>query len=334
MPATLADIRNKVRRLTRTVSQNQMSDVQINTYINDFILYDMPEHLRLFALKTTLTWYTEPNKDTYITTTEQDPDDPLYNFDNLYITTDAPIYINGYEGGYYQDRTQFFRLFPFVNFNQKVGIGDNATTVYSGTLNNVPIMMNNVFFSSIDSNNFGIRIKDVPNIINNNSGFLVDVDTNTNVGFINYLTGQWSITFIIPPGNQQDITSMTVPYQPQRPLGLLYYDDVFTVRPIPDKPYPIQMEVFIRPLPLLENGDVPKLEQWWQYIAYGAAKKLLEDRMDMDTVQMILPEFDKQERLVLRRTLVQKATQRSPTIYQGQLLNGPYWNSNFPGGGR
>lgn len=334
MPATLEGIRNKVRRLTRTVSVNQMSDDQIDEYINDFLLYDMPERLRLFALKTTLTWYTEPYNDTYITTTDQDVDDPLYNFDNLYITTDAPIYINGYEGGYYQDRTQFFRLFPFINFNQKVGIGNGATTVYSGTLSNIPIMKNNVFFSSIDATDFGIRIKDVPSTLLNFTGSLVDVDSNTSVGQINYLTGIWNITFPIAPGSQQDITAMTVPYQAQRPVGLLYYDDTFTIRPIPDKPYPVQMEVFIRPLPLLENGQFPKLEQWWQYIAYGAAKKLLEDRMDMDTIQMIMPEFDMQERLVLRRTLVQKATQRAPTIYQGQLLNGPYWNSNFPGGGR
>jgi len=333
MPATLADIRNKVRRLTRTPSVNQMSDDQINTYINDFILYDMPEHLRLFALKTTITWYTQPNKDTYATDDSLGGGDPLFDFDNLYITTDAPIYINGYESGYFQDRTAFFRLFPFVNFNQKVGIGDGSTVIYSGTFSNVPILPNYVFFSSIDADNLGIRIKDIPDTLNGNSGTLHDVDDNTNVGTINYLTGDWAITFNIAPANSQNITAMTVPYNPQRPVSLLYYDNTFTVRPIPDKSYPVQMEVFARPLPLLDNGETPKLEQWWQYIAYGAAKKLLEDRMDMETIQMIMPEFDKQERLVLRRTIVQKATQRAPTIYQGQLLNGPYWNNNFPGGG-
>lgn len=329
---TLSDIRTKIRRLTRTPSVNQMSDADIDVYINTFLLYDMPEHLRLFSMKTTITWYTQPNVDTYQTDITPDPNDPLYNFDNLYITTDKPIYINGYEGAFFQDRTQYFRLFPFVNFNNNAAVGDGTTTSYSGTLINIPVMENNVFFSSIDANNFGIRVKDVPSTVNNNSGALVDIDEDDIIGAINYLTGEWDLTFNIPPANQENIITMTVPYNAQRPIAMLYYDNQFTVRPIPDQSYPVNMEVYIRPTTLIADGDMPQLEQWWQYIAYGGAKKVLEDRMDMETIQMIMPEFQKQEMLVQRRTLVQLATQRASTIYQNQLNGGPYWSTNFPGG--
>jgi uncharacterized HAD superfamily protein len=76
---------------------------------------------------------------------------------------------------------------------------------------------------------------------------------------------------------------------------------------------------------------VPQLEQWWQYIAYGTAKKIFEDRMDLDSVQQIMPEFKQQERLVLRTTLTQQANERTVTIYtQGKSYG---IGSGFFGGG-
>ncbi len=65
----------------------------------------------------------------------------------------------------------------------------------------------------------------------------------------------------------------------------------------------------------MSTGQSPVLKEWWQYIAYGAAKKIFEDRMEMESVQMIMPEFKTQERLCLRRTLVQYANERTATIY-------------------
>jgi hypothetical protein len=66
-------------------------------------------------------------------------------------------------------------------------------------------------------------------------------------------------------------------------------------------------------------NQAPQLEEWWQYIAYGAAKKIFEDRMDLDSVALILPEYQKQEQLVLRRTIVQNTNERTATIYTEQL---------------
>lgn len=65
--STLAAIQTKVRRLTRTPSTAQLSVADLNEYINTFILYDFPEHLRLFDLRTTFTFTTQPFQDTYPT---------------------------------------------------------------------------------------------------------------------------------------------------------------------------------------------------------------------------------------------------------------------------
>lgn len=63
--ATLNDIRLKVRRITKSTSQNQITDQQIDDYVNTFYIYDFPEHLRTFNLRQNLTFMTQPNIDTY-----------------------------------------------------------------------------------------------------------------------------------------------------------------------------------------------------------------------------------------------------------------------------
>jgi hypothetical protein len=89
------------------------------------------------------------------------------------------------------------------------------------------------------------------------------------------------------------------------------------LRPIPDIPYKVEVEVEVRPTELLSNTDAPKIAQWWQYISYGAAKKVFEDRLDQDSIQLIMPEYKQQELLVLRATLMQMSNERSNTIFTG-----------------
>ncbi len=93
------------------------------------------------------------------------------------------------------------------------------------------------------------------------------------------------------------------------------------------------MEVYKRPTELLESNQNPELNEWWQYIAYGTAKKIFEDRMDLESVQMILPEYKKQEALILRRTIVQQTSQRTSTIYEQESNTSSAYGSGWFGGG-
>ncbi|CAM5999025.1 unnamed protein product [Sphagnum balticum] len=158
----------------------------------------------------------------------------------------------------------------------------------------------------------------------------IGVDINN---FINYATGQFVITFPVAPLAGQAINSQTVPTIPSRPFAMLYHNNTITIRPVPDQPYAINFEVDARPTQLFQTNSVPQLEELWQYIALLASKKIFEDRMDMDSVQMILPELDTQERLCLRRTLVQLANQRSATIYAGVTGDSNQFNQGFGYGG-
>lgn len=317
--STLATIQQKVRRLTRSPSQSQLDDDTLNQYINTFVVYDFPEHLRTFQLRRPFNFWCNPFQDVYPTDTSWPTTNPLHDFQNKYVTVHPPVYIAGYQAFYTQSRTQFFGIYPFVNSISSIGqVGDGVTTAFSGSIQNnngAPALQDNVLFSSIDINNQGLALVDIPNNPFDGSGILVVPGTTASLGTINYLTGAYSLTFPVAPAAQATINSQAYIYQAARPLAMLYYNNEFTLRPVPDQPYQINFEVYASPTYLMANDGEPELNELWQYIAYGAAKKIFEDRMDMDSVQMIMPEFKTQERLCLRRTLVQNKNERTATIY-------------------
>jgi hypothetical protein len=313
---TLETIQTKVRRLTRSPSTAQLSVANLNEYINTFVLYDFPEQLRTFTLRQKIKWFTSPNIDQYPPST--DSSDPLFDFANRYITFHEPVYVDGYQIQFSQNREEFFDYYPFINSTVQIATGDGATTTFSGTLDNAPVLRNNVLFESVDVNGDPLRAQD------DGAGNFTGTVGGPNI--LTYTTGAYSFVFSTAPASGQAIYAHTVPYVAQRPRILLYYSNVFTVRPVPDKVYPVELDAYLRPTELLADNQSPELEQWWQYIAYGAAKKIFEDRMDMDSVQMIMPELKKQEALVERRTLVQLANERTTTIYTQQVgLNGSFW---------
>lgn len=323
--STLNAIRIKVRRLTRMLTEDDITTAQIDEYINTFIQYDFPEHLRQFTLRTTLTFFTDPFIDTYETNTTN-PNDPLYQFKQKYLSVHEPIYIAGRQCLYSQSREQFFGIYPQVNFIAQIGSGDGAATSFSGFLPSSPVLRNNVLFNGITATGDGLEVND------DGLGNLIG-DIGVGPNLINYVTGQFAFTFSTPPAAGSIINSQTVPYVAAMPQALLFYDTKFTVRPVPDQVYRVNMEVYIRPTQLLAANESPQLEEWWQWIAYGAAKKVFEDLMDMDSVQLIMPEYKKQEAMMIRRTVMQNSNERVATIYTEQSSFGPGSGSWGWGGG-
>lgn len=375
--SSLLAIQQKVRRITRSLSQAQLTDDQLNQYINTYVLYDFPETLRLFNLKSTFTFYTQPYIDTYSTTSN--PASPLYDFTNKYLTTDSPIYIAGYNALYSQSREQFYGIYPLVNSISNIGVtGNGSLTYFTGVINsqqaNVPqnstqfmcLLQNNVLFSSIDSNNNGLAMADSPildattgnpttygllynaltaneqpyDAVLNPNGVPVlslaapyfGVSGFPTTNYINYLTGEFAVTFATSPAAGATINSQTVPVNPALPQALLFYDGNFVVRPVPDQSYRVDMEVWIQPTELLNLDQTPLLSEWWQLVAWNSAKKIFEDRMDYDSINLIMPSLKEQEALVLRRTIVQQTSQRVATIYSEQNRTG-YNSGGFGQGG-
>lgn len=341
--STLGAIRSKVRRLTRSPKSAQITQAQIDEYINTALLYDLPEQLRLFSLKETLTFYTQPNVERYGNNTI-DSSHPLFDFINKYITIEKPLYVDGYEQFFSQDRTQFYNLYPRLAETEDVGTGDGVTNNFTGTLTNKPVLSNRIAFTTLDVNNIHMAMVGVP-VLDSSTGIPTN-DANlylagsepttaptavTPNNTINYVTGVFAVTYPSAALSGEDVIARTVPVESGRPTSVFFFDNEFIFRPVPDDVYRVNVDVYVQPTELLNQSDRPELDQWWQYISYLAAKKIFEDRMDLESVQKILPELKNQERLVLRRTIVQQTKERTASIYTDQLERGGWywWGQNF-----
>jgi len=212
--------------------------------------------------------------------------------------------------------------------------GDGTTGPFTGTAIAAPMIQGNVIINCLNASGEAMVLIDYPQFENNQVGALGLPNQPQTLpspyGQINYVTGAFTVVFPASTQTAATIWVSNIAYQAGKPLAVLYYDDKFTIRPVPDNVYAVEFEVDVRPTELLQTTDVPYLEQWWQYIAVMTAKKIFEDRMDLDSVQLILPLCREQQNLVLRTTLVQQANERTTTIYTQGKSYGLGW---FGGGG-
>ena len=331
--SALQNIIQKVRTITFRPSVNQISDDQIIHYINTFTLYGFPEDIKLFNLKKTLTFYTNPYVDIY-NTEDLQPNDPLYNFSNTYTFTGEPVYVNGFRSMFLQDRSELFNLYPFIYATDTIGSGDGINTFFSGTFPNHPCLLNNVLIASVDTPGNGISVVDVP-FINPVTGYYesqgylaASSDTTIPLGTIDYINGIYSVTLPAAPAAGQDVTVKTSYYSPSIPRTVLFFDKQFTLRPVPDSVYAINLEVYKRPDALLNTSQMPELAQHWMYIAYGAALEIFMDNRDMDSYNEKRPRFAELEQEVRTKAAMQLAQQKVTTIYDLPYFYSS-WNNPF-----
>jgi hypothetical protein len=302
---TLEQIRSKVRRITGRLSANQLTDAELDDYINDFYQYDFPAHLKTWNLSTQLTPIFGAD-DALI------PDRAFYVFDwNAFTNVSPPFYVGGYEIQYFQDREAFFNFFPTQARVQQLSTGTGVAGPYAGTITGTPILEQGIFISAV--NNAGASL----HCTANNAGVLQgDVIAG---GTINYQTGAiagltWNAGNI---AIGEPIWAQSVTYASGRPQAVLFIDGTLFFYPVPDIAYEVSAMVYQVP-DELTAGDQPIVRDWWNLIAYGASMKIFAENLDMESYNKILPIFDQHKRLVERRTLVQLKNQRTATIYTQQ----------------
>lgn len=349
VPYTLADIRKKIRRITGRASTAQISDAEIDKYINTFYLFDMPEHLRLESLRVNFQFVTQANV-------------PVYDFPTeLYLTNMPPVFIAGYQSYMTQSRQNFFRVNPQLNYlQQQVTSGNGGPGPYPFTLLNTPILQGfkpnppgayapnspgtlvspkfinwNVLISAQGEADVTTGISPWYVLVDDGQGNLVSLDDlgpETGVayvphGSIDYITGVANVTnFVdalgnavnIPTGNP--INAQYTPYVASRPQSVVFYQDQFILYPIPDQAYTVSFEAYKYPTAMdSEDATItPQLREWWQMIAYGAADKIFSDNADFENMQKFRPLLDEQMRLCQRRTIVQQTSERTSSIYTEQ----------------
>jgi hypothetical protein len=333
---TVADIKKKIRYLTQSLSTTQISEATLLEYINTFYLYDFSQIIQVSDLRKNVSFTTTPYVDSYSTTSGN----YIYNlkdFKDAVIVTDAPVYLSGNKISLYQDPTTFYLNYNKTKTLGSIGTGDGATTNFTYTLP-TKVLHNSLIVGSLNVAGEGIMAHDVPNTDTfgreSNNGTMHD-NADTNIGTINYLTGELDVTFATAPADGEDVTYELYQFQASVPSGILFFDNTFTLRPVPDKVYEVKLQARVQPTELTLDTDSPLIKEWCQFIAYGAAKKILEDRSDIESVNRISPEFERQKILVMRKTSLNKSKDSTGTIFSGSSnlaspggspFYGPYFN--------
>lgn len=311
---SLAKIRIKVRKLTRSLSENHLSTASLDDFINSFILFDLPRAISTEALEERFVFFTKSYVQEYETDTTNE-NSLFYNFDNKYVYVSPNAFLSGNQLQFYTSEREFQ-----VDNESPAAVkstdntGDGVEWAFEGTLSSFPVLPRRVSFSSITADNEALNVFDVP-FSGSLTGGLYSEDSEIERGTINYVTGVYEFAFENPPAKGETIYSETISYAATKPSSILYASNSFSFWPVPDKSYRVEIVAKSRPTKLLESGDVPEISAWWEYIAYGASKKVFEDRADMKSLEAIMPEFNRQEALIEKRKCETLSCQRTPTIY-------------------
>lgn len=322
--STLVAIRKKVRRLTASPSEQSLTTETIDQYINTYYTQDFPYSVKTDQMRTVYTFFTEPYIDKY-------PID--VNFSQGYR---SPFYVDGIQGAFFKDRSQFYSIWPEWTNRYIPSSGDGSTQLYTFTIQG-PFLRGQVTIGTVDSSGNPMSVSDIgtgilylntpnpqtsnpvvtstePGLYNTNLGN-PGQKILTPIGSVNYVTGAMSLTFPNPVGANQDIIVRVSQYQTGRPYSCLFYNNYFTIRPVPSEIHRCTIETFMTPVQFLNTTDNPIVNQMWQLIALGSSIKILEDRQDMEGVANLIPLFDRQESLVLERQSTEEIGTRTPTIF-------------------
>lgn len=138
---------------------------------------------------------------------------------------------------------------------------------------------------------------------------------------VNYQSGQIYVNFPSAPANGTAIQVQSYYYQTGLPRAILYYNNILTLRGPPDIPYLIEIDAYLTPAAFLNSTDSLQFGYMSEYIARGAARKILSDIGDWEQFNLYEPLFIEQERLVWKRSQRVYTSSRTGTIYSE--LQGP-----------
>ena len=138
----------------------------------------------------------------------------------------------------------------------------------------------------------------------------------TNQNTINYLTG--TITNLYFPVNIPSGTNINVQglyFQSGLPRGILFYNNILTFRAPPDTQYLVELDAYLSPTAFLNTNSAIPFGYMAEYIARGAARKILSDTGDVEQFMFYEPLFKEQELLVWKRSQRIWTGTRTQTIY-------------------
>lgn len=285
---TFANMQTALRGVIGAPSTDQLSNAQIQALLNDYYIYTMPFELKEQITNQFLTFKTTPGTD-------------IYAFPGGYFTDSPGAYADGFPLVFYQDPDIFYQDWPIQYAVDNIATGDGVTSAFSGGLQNPPIIVNSLFIAA-DATDGTQQL-----LVDDGDGTL----SGDGSGTINYLTGAYTASFSSAPPSSAVIYAKYQGYSGNRPQGVLFFNNQFTLRPVPDQAYQIQMQGYIRPTALSDSADTALQNEWGPLIVYGAALMWYTSIGDLDNYERIYPVFKRFENVALGRTIQQLTEQQS-----------------------
>lgn len=225
-----------------------------------------------------------------------------------------------------------------VDITGIIATGNNQDPPTSSTtlLLNIPTtsVYPAVYITSIDSTGANVIVSDSGQFLVNNvnygllmtpgnapfgnlplgDGILSNVYSTT-LNTVNYFTGQAIVRFptAIPAG--VNINVQCYFFQTGLPRSILFYNNILTLRNPPDRQYLVELDAYLSPCAFFSTESVIPFGYMAEYIARGAARKILSDTGDVEQFQFYEPLFKEQELLVWKRSQRQWTATRTETIY-------------------
>lgn len=220
------------------------------------------------------------------------------------------------------------------NFIQSVPVANAISQIYITTTDasgkNVVVQDSGQFLD--DNINYGLLMQQgkAPNgnlPLSAPSGINYRTDMNT----VNYLTGTAVVNFPvnIPQGN--NINVKAVYYQTGLPRAISFYNNVITLRNPPDTAYTVELTAYLTPCAFLTTSEAIPFAYMAEYIARGAARKILSDTLDEEQFNFYEGLFKEQETLVWKRSQRQFTSTRTETIYSRGIGGYSGYDNNYGG---
>lgn len=203
-------------------------------------------------------------------------------------------------------------IIPAVYFTTQDAFGNNNIVSDSGQF-----LLDNL---SNKQSNYGL-LMNPGNAPYGNTALLNGYSTTINT--INYLSGIAQEVFfpsVVPAG--VDITGQCYFFQCGLPRAVLYYNNILTLRSPPDRQYLIELDAYLSPAAFFNTSQAIPFAYMCEYIARGAARKILSDTGDNEQFSFYEPLFIEQELLVWKRSQRLWTSTRTQTIYSQGINQG------------
>lgn len=230
--------------------------------------------------------------------------------------------------------------------------GPITDPIIGSTLNtNVPYSSINsaVYISYMDSTGTTQIVQDSGQILSNfaNYGLLMQSSSigrsypfgynalpggySNTLNTINYFTGTTTLNLPNAPAAGADIVGQCYFFQSGLPRAMLFYNNTLTLRSPPDTNYRVDLDAYLSPAAFLSTGAAVPFGYMSEYIARGAARKIMADTGDVEQFQFYEPLFKEQEMLVWKRSQRQFTSSRTQTIYSQGINQGQSGFNNIGG---